>query len=490
MSLIAPIEAITAALIQQRGISDWQICHHSERSAQLFLSGPTTETRRLVSTERFQARIFNDHPQHKKNVENADADREGGVREGELDGEALRRDFNRQRGGEKPPGMATVGMMRGATTRVLLPDEIADQGRLTRALEEAVFIAGLTDNPPYSLPKPPSGFYPGVETVDSALMLSDESRMAVLGELRERLLAAVAAEPAIRLSSAELYATGGKVALRSSRGIDIARSETDLFCDLVLIASDGDRAAEYHTMPQRRRLADMSIEDIVQRAAQYARDSLRVGMPATHEGPVVISGEALVDLFSPLIFHSSARAAYQSMSRLALGQPISGDQDIGGDRLTFISNALLPYGTASVPFSEEGLPGERLVIVQDHALQSWWAEQRYADYLHIRPTGGFANIEIPAGAHPVQDLLDNGPVYHLVDFSWLNPDELTGDFVAEIKLGYRLEHGQTTPIKGGSLSGNLFEALGNMRLSRETQFTGNYSGPQALRFERLNIAGA
>ncbi|HEU5198918.1 MAG TPA: metallopeptidase TldD-related protein [Ktedonobacterales bacterium] len=484
MALIAPLEAVTGALIRQRGVSDWQIHHHTERSAQLFLIGPAIETRRLFSTERIQTRIYNDHPPHITSGGNAGTHGEGRVREGGLGGAASRRDFNRQRSG------ASASMVRGATTRALLSEEIADQGRLTRALEEAVFIAGLTDNPPYSLPRPLSGLYPDVETVDGALIASDASRMAVLGELRERLLAAVAAESGIRLSSAELYATSGEVALRSSQGIDIASSETDLFCDLVLIAGDSDQAAEYHAMPQRRRLADLNIEEMTSQAAQYARDSLRAEMPATHEGPVVISGEALVDLFSPLIFHSSARAAYQSMSRLQLGQPISGEQDIDGDRLTFISNALLPYGTSSAPFSEEGLPGERLVIVQDHLLQSWWAEQRYADYLHIRPTGSFANIEIPAGAHPVQDLLGNGPVYHLVAFSWLNPDELTGDFVAEIKLGYRVEHGQTTPIKGGSLSGNLFEALGNVRLSRETQFTGNYSGPAALHFERLTIAGA
>ena len=457
MAPTALLEIVMGALVGRRGVSDWQIRQHTERSAQLFLIGPATETRRLVSTERVQARIFNDHPPHHKDAEIAGT---------------------------------TASLQRGATTRVLLPEEIADQGRLAGALEEAIYIAGLTDNPPYSLPRPPSGFYPDVETVDSTLIPSDASRMAALDELRERLLAAVAAEPGIRLSSAELYATGGEVALRNSRGIDIASDETDLFCDLVLIASAGDQAAEYHSMPQRRRLADLNIEAIARQTAQYARDSLRAGMPAAHAGPVVISGEALVDLFSPLIFHSSARAAYQSMSRLKLGQPISGEQEIDGDRLTFISNALLPYGTASAPFSEEGVPGERLVIVQDHTLQSWWAEQRYADYLHIRPTGSFATIEIPPSAHPVQDLLDSGPVYHLVAFSWLNPDELTGDFVAEIKLGYRVEHGQATPIKGGSLSGNLFEALGNVRLSRETQFTGNYNGPQALRFEHLTIAGA
>jgi predicted Zn-dependent protease len=481
MPQTSPIETVTGALIRQPGISDWQIQQRNERSAQLFLIGSDTETRRLVSTERLHTRIYNDHPPR------LPGDETGGVREDRRAGrQALSAEFIRRQGSEAGSGLA-----RGATSRVLLAEEIADPARLASALDEAVFIAGLTDNPPFSLPSPPSGFYPDVDIVDSALIASDASRLAVLSELRERLLTAVAAEPGIRLSSAELFATGSEITLRNSRGIDIARSETDLFCDLILIASDGDQSAEYHAMPQRRRLADMPIEDIVQRAARCARDSLRVTTPATHEGPVVISGEALVDLFSPLIFHSSARAAYQSMSRLAPGDSISGEGEIQGDRLTFISNALLPYGISSAPFSEEGLPGERLVIIQDHRLQARWAEQRYAEYLHIRPTGGLANIEIPAGTHAVQDLLNNdGPLYHLVDFSWLNPDDLTGNFVAEIKLGYRLEHGQRTPIKGGSLSGNLFEALGNVRLSRETQFTGGYTGPEALRFAHLTISGA
>jgi PmbA protein len=446
------LATVIQALERQASVSDWQAQKITRHSAQLFLIGPQTETQRLVHTEQVQARVYNDHPPH--------------------------------------DNMVMGGLARGATSRVLLPEEIADQDRLQRALTESVFMAGLTDNPPYSLPSPPGESYPIVETTDSALAGSDDARRATLAELRERLLAAVAAEPGIRLSSAELFATASQISLRSSRGIRASRSETEIFCDLVVIASDGAQTAEYHSMPQRRRLADLSIEEIVQRSARYARDSLRVGPTPTHEGPVVISGEALADLFSPLIFHSSARAAYQSISRFALGASICGDEQIEGDHLTFISNALLPYGQASAPFSEEGLPGERVVLIQDHHLRAWWAEQRYADYLNIRPTGSFANIEISPGVYPAQDLLeDAGPVYHLVAFSWLNPDQLTGDFVAEIKLGYRLERGQATPIKGGSLSGNLLEALAQVYFSRETQFTGSYIGPQALRFERLTISG-
>lgn len=446
------LDTIAQALERQAGVSDWQAHRTIRRSAQLFLIGNQTETRRLVATEQVQTRVYNDHQ----------------------------------------PGTGDFAheMARGATSRTLLPEEIADQTRLQRALEEAVFIAGLTDNPLYPLPKPPIAGFPAVSTADRTLAESDEARQHALNGLRERLLAAIAVEPGIRLSSAELFATTSEVNMRNSRGILASHSATEVFCDLVLLASDGTQNAEYQVMPQRRRLADLHIEDIVQQSARCARDSLRVTHAPTHDGPVVISGEALVDLFAPLIFHSSARAAYQSTSRFSLGGSICGNQQIQGDRLTFISNALLPYGQASAPFSDEGVPGERITLIQDHLLRAWWAEQRYADYLNIRPTGSFANIEIPPGSHPVQDLLEDGEtVYHLVAFSWLNPDELTGDFVAEIKLGYRLERGQATPIKGGSLSGNLFEALTQTRFSQETQFTGTYIGPQALRFERLRVSG-
>jgi PmbA protein len=473
---IHPLETVAQALERQPDVSDWQVHNTTEHSAQLFLIGAQTETRRLVHTEQIQARIYNDHPSHVQTPTLTTEPKT--IHASEPDGHVDHR----------------VGMphqiARGTTSLVLLPEEIADQAHLQHALEEAVFIASLTDNPPYSLPKPPIGGFPAVETTDLALAESDERRLAALGTMRERLLAAVAAEPGIRLSSAELFATASETTLRNSQGLLASRQETDIFCDLVLLASDGTQAAEHHTMRHQRRLADLPVEEIVARSARSARDSLKVSLTTMHQGPIVISGEALADLFAPLIFHSSARAAYQSMSRFALGTSICGDQPIRGDRLTFSSNALLPYGLASAPFSDEGVPGAHVVLVQDHLLQAWWAEQRYADYLHITPTGGFANIEIPPGSHPVHELLaGEETLYHLVDFSWMNPDELTGDFVAEIKLGYRVEHGQVTPIKGGSLSGNLFDALAQMRLSQETQAIGSYLGPQAIRFEQLTIAG-
>lgn len=453
-----PLAHVAAALEGHQGISDWQAEQRSERSTQLFLIGEREETRRVVATSSMQLHIFNDHSPH-----------------------------------AAPPHteQPEMPLARGSTKRVLLDEAINDPARLARSLEEMIFMAGLTDNPPYTLPAPPVAGYPSVETSDPVLAASDESRAQAISQIRERLLAATAQEPGITLSSAELFATSTNITFWNSRGIRASRSDTSLFCDLVLLASDGGQVAEYHTAPERRRLPDLPIEDLVRRAASHARDTLRTQTTPTHAGPVVISGEALVDLFSPLIFHTSAQAAYQGTSRFAPGASIYGKQVVTGDKLTLLSNALLPYGLASAPFSAEGLPGQRLLLIEDGEIKARWAEQRYADYLHIPPTGSFANLEIASGNYSLRDLLHtDGPVYHLVAFSWLNPDDLTGDFVAEIKLGYRIERGQITPIKGGSLSGNLFEALAEARFSRETQFTGNYLGPEALRLESLTISGS
>jgi predicted Zn-dependent protease len=210
------------ALAQQPNASDWQCEQRTQRSTQLFLIGGNVETRRVVTTLNIQLQVYNDHPPQ-----------------------------------ETPT--AKVPKARGSTKRTLLEEEINDSARLVQAPKDMLFMASLTDNPSYSLPAPPANGYPTVETSDPALTGADHSRAQVIHQMRERLLAAVAQEPGITLSSAELAATSTEIRLWNSRGIRASRSETSLFCDLVVLASDGGQIAEYHSAPERRRLADLPI---------------------------------------------------------------------------------------------------------------------------------------------------------------------------------------------------------------------------------------
>ncbi|HLF73085.1 MAG TPA: metallopeptidase TldD-related protein, partial [Anaerolineales bacterium] len=81
------------------------------------------------------------------------------------------------------------------------------------------------------------------------------------------------------------------------------------------------------------------------------------------------------------------------------------------------------------------------------------------------------------------------PYVEIIQFSWFNPDPITGDFATEIRLGYLVENGVRRPFKGGQLIGNFLDALADVRWSAETGFFGNYLGPHTARFNDLQIAG-
>ncbi|MFI5274958.1 MAG: metallopeptidase TldD-related protein, partial [Ktedonobacterales bacterium] len=368
---------------------------------------------------------------------------------------------------------------------------------LAARLRDAVAAARLKDNPPLALPGMPSDGDPSVATYVTAL---DGDLPALLDETAARVQAAVAAESEVRLSSAELYATRSARGFRNSRGAQSAGRGTRIALDLVLIAGEGESAAEMHGDFTRRRLADLDIGAIVRLYAAYARHSRRAVTPATHRGPVILSGQALANLFhhslsplaeDPFHFQASAAAAHRHLSRFTVGAPISGDTP-RGDRLTLISDPLRSFGVQSYACDRDGLPARALTVIEHGLFTGPWADARYAAYIGVVPTGAFANPTVTPGETTLSALRaadPDEPVYEIAAFSGLDPDPVSGDFVAEIKLGYRHDASGTHPIKGGSLAGNAFAAFADARFSREVYTDGVYAGPAAIRFAQLTISG-
>jgi predicted Zn-dependent protease len=439
------------------GVSDWVLHTTREQEAQLYLIGDRTEARRVVSADRTSLTVYNDHPMSRE----ADA-----------------------AGGE---------LARGATTITLLDADALDPAALAVRLRDAVAVAALTDNPPYPLPGMPADGYPAVSAFDPALA-SDLT--AAVDALAARVQAAVATEPGVRLSSAEVYVTRAARALRNSRGADASGQDTQVMLDLVLIASDGPNEAEMHGEFTRRRLADLDIETIVRLYATYARHTLVATTPATFRGPVILSGKALADVFHHALgqdtyrLHTSGQAAYQHISRFTAGGFTTGEEP-RGDRLTLASDPLRPFGGETAAFGADGLPLRPLTAIKEGVFVGPWTDARYAAYLGTTPTGVFANPTVTPGNIPLRALRDGsvGTVYEVAEFSFLDPDFVSGDFVAEIKLGYCHDASGTHPIKGGSVAGNLFTAFADARFASETYTDGTYLGPAAIRFGAMTVSG-
>jgi len=434
------LERIIRQLESHSSVHDWQVELNHKRGHQLFLVGERVETERTVETVRAEVRIFNDHA---------------------------------------APGGQTV---RGEASFVLLPQD--GDSAIAQKLQDAVFMAGLVGNPLFSLPGPAD--YPQVEVLDQRL--AQEPRV-VLDELSEQLIASVSREPQVRLSSSECFLDVGDSQFRNSRGIEAAVQSSRAMFDFVLISNDGKNESEMHIAQERRRAADFDVPALVQRKAAQARDALRAMLPANHKGAVVLSREALLGMWTFWRTQTSAQSKFQKLSQLEVGKSVFGEREVTGEPLNLRSNGLLPFGLRSGPLDAEGLPGRDVDIVAGNVLRRLWAGQRYAEYLGLEPTGAFGNVVVPPGDTPLAELLAAGPLIHIVAFSDMHPNPATGDVVAEIRLGYAIDGNAVTPVKGGALSTNAFDAFAGAIYSLESVFLGEYQGPEAIRFAEMAVAG-
>lgn len=361
---------------------------------------------------------------------------------------------------------------RGESTSTIQSEE-----EISRKIENAIIDASMGLNPYYSLPE--RSKYPKVkinEKEESDKFLND-----FFDSLKD--------EKGIELSSCELFLTNRRLRFFNSKGIDELVDETSNYFEFVVISKSGNDESESHSELKRRRLKDININEIVHEIAKRAKDSLKTSLPKTGKFSVLISGPEVLSLFMPIIFHSSAEALYKKISLLEKEKEWI--KNCKYDRMNLIGNAVMDFGNDSHPFDEDGVPNRRKVIIEDGIFKNFWASKKYADYLKIEPTGSFGDIELKTGNTPFNELIkDENPVYHIVEFSaGLWPDNYTGNFGGEIRLGYEIYNGNVKPIKGGSIRGNVFSCFSNALFSKEEESYGSYKGPKGIKLFDITVAG-
>lgn len=370
--------------------------------------------------------------------------------------------------GKRVQGESTIVLARG--------DDMP--ARLATALEMAKVVA----NEPFTLPAPPLS-YPPIELVDEKVK---EDPRVILSRIREEL--AAAREKDIRLSSSEIFVTHQSLRLQNSLGLSLSREETELFVDFVLFSGEQGKEVESQGMKHARFYEDLKVGEMVHAYSTYARDALQAQLPPTGQFDVVFSEEALDTFFNYFIAQSGGAASYHGWSSFKEGSPII-SSPVSGDVLTLMSDPSIAGGMKSRPFDDNGLPCKAVTVIKENIFQQRTANKRYADYLKLEPTGDFANIKVQPGKRAFEEFLSAGPVVHLLRFSTFQPNPITGAFSGEIRTGYLLKDGISTPLKGGSVSGTMGAALQDIYFSRETVQRPAYLGPKGVRVNNLHIAG-
>lgn len=379
-----------------------------------------------------------------------------------------------------PDGSSAVGS--GDVT--LLPGD-----DIKAAIDKATLVASLVTNPVHSIPKPAP--IPEVSLVDEKLK---DDPVNVMNELMENIRTTASNDPRVYLTAAECFGDIETTHLVNSHGMDAEQETTSVAIEFVLQAKRDEQETESFVELSRRRIADLHPEAEIEHSATYTLDLLNAGSAPTRQGAVVLRNDALAMFAAgePLaggVFQTlgSAASKYAKISSWEIGKSVFAGE-VKGDPLTVWANRCIPYGTTSNRFDNEGVPAQRVELIKFNKLVTFVASQRYAEYLEIPVTGAFGGVELPPGKIEASTLLQE-PYIEIAQFSWFNPDPVTGNFATEIRLGYLVENGERTPFKGGQLIGNYMEALADVHWSAETGFFGNYLGPHTARFSDLKVSG-
>jgi len=428
---------IIKALKKFDEISDWTLNINHKVKKELYLIFSQPESIREIDIKDYQVRIF----------------------------------INQAQEGQLFTGSASVS---------ILPDTSSDQ--IENKISEAVFAAKLALNPRYSIAKNTRKKV-DYEVCDSNLLHNLDH---TLENVRKTLIKAVEGESDIKMASAEIMLMINNRNFITSKGLNESHCDSEILLELVLLSGAGESESETFTLREERLLDVLNIEDIVKRYADYTRNNVRAILPKTGQYSIILTEESLDEFFYYYAYQASAEALFNKSSRFEVGKPVVASPR--GELLNLAYDPSLRGGSKSSNYDQYGLPLEKIQVIENGILKTVQADNRYGSYLNIPINGSATNIVVAPGGKSFQGLLEDN-CYIFSRFSSFNPDPITGAFSGEVRNGLCYRNQQFVPVKGGSVTGVMDQAMQEVWFSSETIQRGNYFGPKYIKFSNIDVTG-
>ena len=370
-----------------------------------------------------------------------------------------------------------------------------DPTGLAAAVADAVTLAKASPGDPHNVLPEPTACEPVDGTYDpaaEAFTTEDAVHHAI------RILeTAESVDPRIIVGDGNFSAEIRNRVLVNSSGAQATEPGSLFTCFVLTTARDGDVVSNMAFKFGATRSVDaIDVETICRRSSVDALGSLGAEKGESFAGQVLLDPDAVSTLFAPLLFQLNARNALRGMSRWkdALGESVA----MPGFNL--IDDGRLPGGVATASFDREGIPHQRLHLIEQGVLRSFLHNAYTAHAFGVPNTGhaagsagslpgiGPTNFMILPGDVAKEELISEMKRGLLVRRFSGNADPISGDFSGVAKAAYLIKNGKVDRAVSGTLiAGNVFEALKTMSgISRETESVSNCTFP-SLRLEGVSV---
>ena len=369
-----------------------------------------------------------------------------------------------------------------------------DPSMIDQLIKESQKLAKLNISSKYDLPQPGQS-YPKLKLAEEKVVNDPE---AVLKEKTEELQNLIQDLKHVHPTFGKLRIYVSSNALRNCEGISLNDLKTTLYLELPLKAEENGKLAEFWGRSTVKNSNQLDLPHRLANWAELAVDSLKAEVPSTAKSvDVIFPPNVLQDaFFKTLGTHSTGRALAEKISRFKPSNKVA------NENFSLTDNGLLEEGTAIANWDGEGNPHRHNFLIEKGIFLNFLFDQKYAALQQTQSTGNgirttegtisnsLTNLEINPGSETLEELIGSMKYGLIIDeFSWLNPSEVTGDFGSEIRNGYLIKKGKrSSPVKGGNLSGNIFEMINSIEgISKEQITESNYKFPY-IKFSGLVLS--
>ncbi len=229
-------------------------------------------------------------------------------------------------------------------------------------------------------------------------------------------------------------------------------------------------------------ISEDKINMITEKIIKYLKLGEKIVESPKNGCPVVFTPSGLLQsIISPLLVSFNGSNIAKNLSKLSNKE----NTKILDEKISIYDNPLLDYSPASKNYDDEGVSSEKFHLIKDGKFISGYYDLKSSKEAKKETTGSAgrsinsqpmpttSNIIMQKGKDKLDNIIKSIDDGILID-SLLGAgqgNELSGDFSANISLGYRIKNGELIGrIKNTMLSGNAFDALSKINhISLETE---------------------
>ncbi len=320
------------------------------------------------------------------------------------------------------------------------------------------------------------------------------------------------------LSFGSVKVTLVETSIANSAGLRVRYPHTVVETEFAVKATGGPEGAgpgEYWVTDMARRLDPAALPGQVADWCRFAQDVRRAKPPPTGDLPVVLPTSLTMTILPTVLGFQFTGGA-----RLREIAPPVGAK-LGVDGLHVFDDGRFPWSVASGPTDDEGAPAGRHTLLRDGAVSELLYDSLRGAAFDAPSTGnavrglGFGYRDLykfthPPGEHSTTIVIEpgsGGSDAELVEaagdgiwlqqLGWAVPDQVSGVFGGEIRIGYRIRGGKLAePVRGGTVGGSAVAPPGSPSvlaslagIGSEQHLVGDLAAPTLL-VRPLSVSGA